>query len=114
MLSIFPSILFLAPFSALLIRIALAFVLANAAWKHSYETGNMARGLAALEAITAAVVVVGASTQVAAIVGAIIIGAWLYFPSLRPVAYGTALLSLVLCLSLIVTGAGALAVDLPL
>ena len=114
MLSVFPSVLFLAPFSAFFIRIALATVLAHAAWKHFSGTENILRGLAVLECALAAVTALGAWTQVAAISNSIIIGAWLAIPRLRPVSKGTALLSVVMCLSLLITGAGALALDLPL
>ena len=111
MLSIFPSILFLAPFSALLIRLALAIVFSMGGWKH-FSDKNL--WLALLEIIVAVSVAVGVSTQIAAIAGAIIIGVWLFVPRLRPFAKETVFLSLVLCLSLIITGAGALAFDLPL
>ncbi|OGG69732.1 hypothetical protein A3F27_00920 [Candidatus Kaiserbacteria bacterium RIFCSPHIGHO2_12_FULL_53_13] len=113
MLSTLPSILFLAPFSAFLIRIALALTLGLAARKHfSGAQGNI--WLATVETVTAIIIFAGAWTQVGAIAGTFIICAWLLLPRLRPVSRGTALLALVLCLSLIVTGAGAFAFDLPL
>lgn len=114
MLSIFPSILFLAPISALLIRIAVTVVLAIGAWKHFADARIVYRSLAILEIITAVAIAAGASTQIAAIVAVLIIAAWLYSPSLLPFAKEAALLSLVLCISLILTGAGAFAIDLPL
>lgn len=111
MLSIFPSILFLAPFSAFLIRIALAAVLGYAMWAH-WKSGK--RGVSFIEGIVALAITLGSWTQIGAIIAGVIVTIWLWKPHLRPVARGTALLSLVLCLSLLVTGAGALAFDLPL
>ncbi|MDO8562031.1 MAG: hypothetical protein Q7S05_04380 [bacterium] len=114
MLSVFPDILFLAPLSASLIRIALGLVLAYAAWKHFSQAENFSRFLAVVEFLSAIAVTLGARTQVGALVGVAIISIWLSRAPLRPVALGTALLALVMCLSLLVTGGGAFAFDLPL
>jgi len=122
MLSVFPSILFLAPFSAFLIRIVLSVVLASAAWRHLNGTTrgdvsaneNIFRIFGVFETIAAASILVGLYTQVAAIVGGVLILIWLTVPQYRPTQKGTAILSLVLCLSLLLTGAGPFAFDLPL
>jgi len=114
MLSVFPGILFLAPFSYLLIRIALALVLLFAAGKHWPRPGNMFKGLTVIEIITAISVGAGARTQLGALVGAFIVLLWLARPATRPVSFIATLLSLVLCLSLLITGAGPFAFDLPL
>ena len=114
MLSVFPGLLFLAPFSALLIRIALALVLIFAVRKHWSRAEMIFRGLAAVELAVAVSLGAGVWTQIGAIVGACIVLCWFAFPTTRPVSFIATLLSLVLCLSLIVTGAGALAFDWPL
>ncbi|HEY4514052.1 MAG TPA: hypothetical protein VJH69_01880 [Candidatus Paceibacterota bacterium] len=122
MLSVFPSILFLAPFSAFIIRIALAIVLTNGAWKHftantREETpvnGNILLGFAILETVAAAAILVGLYAQLAALAAGILIIIWLSAARLRPIEKSTAILSLVLCLSLLLTGAGPFAFDLPL
>ena len=115
MLSLFPEILFLAPFSIFLIRIALATTLAYSAWNHfGGNAENNARVLAVLEIVAAIAIGVGVWTQAAALGAALILGATLALPRLRNVALGTALLALVMSLSLIVTGAGILSFDLPL
>lgn len=111
MLSLLPEMMFLAPFSAFLIRIALASTLTYAAWNHFSGTSN---GLATAEILASVAIIAGAWTQIGAIVGALIICVWLAFPQSRNVSRGTAFLALVLCLSLIVTGPGAIAFDLPL
>ncbi|MCR4280955.1 MAG: hypothetical protein NUV88_01330 [Candidatus Kaiserbacteria bacterium] len=114
MLSVFPDILFLAPLSAFLIRIALALVFIYAGWKHFSHAENSFRYLAFVEFISAISIGAGAKMQIGALVGACAISFWLARPSLRPVARGTAWLALVMCISLLVTGSGAIAFDLPL
>ncbi|MDO8481871.1 MAG: hypothetical protein Q7S75_02205 [bacterium] len=114
MLSVFPSILFLAPLSAFLIRIALALVFAYAAWSHFSRAENSFRVLAVVEFLSVVSIASGAKAQIGALIGAFIIFFWLMRTSMRPVAIGTALLALVMCLSLLVTGSGAIAFDLPL
>ena len=114
MLSVFPELLFLSPFSAFLIRFALAAVFAYAAWHHFKAGNRIANSFAVAESVLAAVIIAGAWTQPAALVGALMTGLWLWQEALRPLARGTVLLSLVMCLSLLVTGAGAFALDLPL
>ena len=114
MLSVFPDILFLAPLSASLIRIALAIVFIYAGWKHFSHAENSFRYLAVVEFLSAISIGAGVKTQLGALVGACIISFWLARSSIRPVTRGTAWLALVMCLSLLVTGGGALAFDLPL
>ncbi|HXK38992.1 MAG TPA: hypothetical protein VJ043_02800 [Candidatus Paceibacterota bacterium] len=114
MLSVFPSLLFLAPFSAFFIRIALALVFVHAGRNHFARAENSLRLLAIAEFLLAVALAAGAWTQIAVLAGACIIFFWLVRPEARPAARGTALLALVMCLSLLVTGGGALAFDLPL
>lgn len=114
MLSVFPGILFLAPFSAFLIRVALALVLVFAANKHWPRSEMTFRGLAVVEVAAAVSIGAGAWTQIGALVGTCIVLCWLAFPTTRPVSFIATLLSLVLCLSLLVTGAGPFAFDWPL
>ena len=114
MLSIFPELLFLAPFSALLIRVALALVFGYCAWRHIANADNSVRAFGAAEGAMAVTLFLGAWTQPAAIVSMFIIGSWFALPRLRAVALGPALLSFMLGLSLVIMGAGPLAFDLPL
>lgn len=114
MLAIFPEILFLAPLSALLIRSALAACLAYAAWRHAPQPNTAIRVLAGLEIATAGAIAAGAWTQLAAIAAFLLFAAAVLIPRLRTAQLSTVLLSLVLALSILVTGPGALAIDLPL
>ena len=114
MLSLFPEILFLAPFSALIIRVAVAALLAYAAWTHVAERNATVRALSFFEGLVGAAILVGAWTQAAAILAAIFFVLPFVSSRMRLFATSTLLVALVLCASLIVTGAGALAFDLPL
>ena len=114
LLSAFPDLLFLSPFAAFVIRVALGVVFGYVALRHFENTSNKLRALAALEAVLAVSLIAGAWTQVAAIASLLVIGLWYWSPSLRTVALGTAILSAVLAFTLIITGAGPFAIDLPL
>jgi hypothetical protein len=67
-----------------------------------------------VEAIVAAGLLVGAWTQAFALVAGVLVSVGLLYPKVAISNRTAALLALVMCLSLIVTGAGALAFDLPL
>lgn len=114
MLSLFPEILFLAPLSAFLIRVALAVLFGYAAWQHVRRSEVLLRTLALLEVAIAAALLVGAWTQIVALVAGILSVMSLLNPGIRSSARSTMLLALVMCVSLMVTGAGAFAFDLPL
>ena len=117
MLSLLPQLLFLAPFSAFLIRIAIAVVITLVAWEHLFQhEKNFARWFGAVEAILAAFLVIGLYTQLTAICAILTVGAWKY--RLGSVSANlpesTLWLLLIMCISLIVTGPGVFAFDLPL
>ena len=115
MLSLFPNILWLAPFSILFFRVALACTLAYSAWQHfSSSADTSKRTFGALEIAAAAAIVAGAWTQPAALGASMVLIAELALPRLRVVALGTALLALVMAVSLILTGPGTFSFDLPL
>jgi len=131
--SVFPGLFFLSPFAATLLRIAAAYAflyIANSmiqdrreitrvrlpivghprewmVWTSAFATGLVGCMLA-----------IGLYTQVAAIAGVIIalkhgIGTR-WYASILPLSRGTYALLFVICISLIITGAGAIAFDLPL
>jgi hypothetical protein len=114
MLSLFPGILFLAPLSAFFIRIALAIVFLLATKRHWPRLERKFHILAVIEFATAVSVGVGAWTQAGAIAGLATALFWIAQPSMRPISRIATFLSIVLCLSLIITGAGPFAFDLPL
>ncbi len=111
MFAIFPNILFLAPLAPLIIRVALAVVFVYCAWQHMKTRSLLASAL--IETIIATALAAGAWTQPAALLALFVLGTML-LQSSRPLARPTLFLALVMCLSLILTGAGALAFDLPL
>lgn len=114
MLSIFPEILFLAPFAALVLRLSLAVMLTLVAWAHVSRPETLPRIWAVIEIATAAALVVGAWTQVAALLAVPWLFASLFLRSMRVFPKSTVVLALVIALSLVVTGPGAFALDLPL
>lgn len=131
--SVFPELFFLSPFSAALLRVAAAYAflyIANDMIRRrseisavrfpivGYPSGWMVWTSALITALTAALLAIGLYTQVAALIGMIIaakhgIGS-LWFPTVMPLSRGTYAFLLVICVSVFVTGAGALAFDLPL
>lgn len=114
MLSVFPELLFLSPLAPLLIRVALGLLFFATAWKHVQRKDIASRTLAVLEFAVAAALSAGAWTQGAALLASIVAAIWIFQPTSRVHQLSTILLALAMGLSLIVTGAGAFALDLPL
>ncbi len=115
MLSLFPDILFLAPYSVFFIRIALATTLLYSAWQHfSRDSDVLARTIGVLELAAALAIGVGMWTQVGGLAASVILIGEAASPRLRTVALGTVLLALVMAASLVVTGPGVFSFDLPL
>ncbi len=115
MLSLFPELLFLAPLSALVIRAAVAAMFALAAYSHVRGATMFIYIIAALEAVATLSLAFGYYAQAGALLAALIAGSWAILgrPA-RPYPLTTTLLLIVMSLSLIVTGPGAFAFDLPL
>lgn len=113
MLSLFPEILFLTPFAALFMRLSVAAVFA-------YSASRRMRGdsllvfFGAVDTAIALALFVGISTQLAGFAAALCLGTWLVKSSWSPLPRSTVALALVMALSLIITGPGPLAFDLPL
>jgi len=114
MLSLFPELLFLAPLAAFVIRIATGLTLVYMASKHITVSTTAVRTLGVVEGIAALLLIAGAYTQAAALAGIVIVLFSLFAPSYRTLPRSTLILLAILALSLIVTGAGPFAVDLPL
>ncbi|MDB5237984.1 MAG: hypothetical protein JWM46_254 [Candidatus Kaiserbacteria bacterium] len=114
MLSLFPQILFLAPFSAFLIRLALFSLLGYASWQHLARPALLPRTFGTLEAIAAILLLAGAWTQAVALLVFVGVACGFFITWMRIYPKSTMLLALVMCASLVVTGAGAIAFDLPL
>jgi hypothetical protein len=114
MLSLFPQILFLSPFAALLIRLSLTILMTLAAWKHLNRPDGISRAWSVLEIAAATGLCIGIWTQGVALLSFIGVATGIAVPRLRAYPLSTTLLSLVMLATLVVTGAGALAFDLPL
>ena len=115
MLSVFPELLFLAPFSATLIRIAVAAVFAYDAYKN-VQKDAVWKVLAALEGVVALLLFIGLYTQPTALAGFIVLTMLWYFElaGAKTISGITWALMAAMCFALVLTGAGALAFDLPL
>jgi len=114
MLSLFPELLFLAPLSALVIRVAAALAFGYAATAHVRTQNLSMRAIGIIEGVCAALLFFGGYTQAAAIIGIVLLLIYIFAPAYRTLPLTTNLLLVVLCLSLLVTGAGPFAFDLPL
>jgi len=132
MLSLFPQILFLSPLAATLLRITAGLVFAYLAYFHfgnrragADELSKLVGGASVIlfiyciiELVLAACLIVGFGMQLAALVGFIIALKMLLIRrslrELKPISALSYALLAVICLSLVVTGAGVFAVDLPL
>jgi uncharacterized membrane protein YphA (DoxX/SURF4 family) len=132
MLSLFPQILFLAPFSATLLRIVAGLVFLYLAYFHwtNHKAGSEELSkligaasvimyiYALIELALAVGLIAGAWTQAFALLGFVITLKVLLFrrslKELRPLSSLSYALLAAICLSLVVTGAGIFAFDLPL
>ncbi len=114
MLALLPQILFLGTFAATLIRVVLALMFAFNAWSNVSKPDTVVRGYALLEIAVAAALIVGAWTQAVAILGCVMLGIALVFAQFRVWPRSTVVLMFVMALTLVVTGPGAFAFDLPL
>lgn len=132
MLNPFPSLLVYGFFAPTILRAAVAIVLAWAAWSQWSQRKELSHTrflfvgsgmwtvwvMLVLELAAAAGLLFGYYTQWAAILGALIsikFAVWDHrYPKFFPLSRPAALLMLALCLSLLLSGAGALAYDLPL
>lgn len=114
MLALLPQILFLGTFAATLIRVTAAFMLAYSSWRRMSAPSLFHKGFAAVETAVSIALFVGAWTQVAALLAVVLIAASLFSPTLRVWPRSTLALLLVMAATLVVTGPGAFAFDLPL
>ncbi len=105
MLSLFPELLFLAPLSAVVIRVAAAYTFTHIASKRLCIP-SAARGFGIIEGVVAALLFLGLYTQAAAILGLIVSFIHISFPRFRILPLSTVILVAVMCASLLVTGPG--------
>lgn len=122
MLSLFPQILFLSPLSATLLRITVAAAFFIAAYLQWQRRRHLSQGLLwgslLFHVALGSMLFVGFYTQLAALLGGIgsLSGLFKNRSTEAFVVFsrGSLLLIIVMCLSLLMTGAGAFALDLPL
>lgn len=132
MLSLFPQLFFLSPFVPTLLRISAGLAFLLIAWNHYGRRHDLAAErfilvgggmwipvIAALvELLVAAGLILGVYTQAIAIAAALLaLKQYVWrkrYPHFFPLPRSSSALLFVMCLSLIITGAGALALDLPL
>jgi uncharacterized membrane protein YphA (DoxX/SURF4 family) len=133
MLSLFPQILFLAPLSITLLRVSAGLLFAYLAYYHlsnrqtvSQELSRYVGGAGGFLALLYAVVeiavggalVAGALTQLAGLVGFVValkvLILWKMTHGMNPISRLSYALLAVISLSLVFSGAGALALDWPL
>ncbi|OGG50928.1 hypothetical protein A2763_02735 [Candidatus Kaiserbacteria bacterium RIFCSPHIGHO2_01_FULL_54_36] len=132
MLALFPEILFLSPLSSTLLRIAAGVVFLLLAWTHYEKREELGRidflvvgrgtwipvVASLIEFVIGLGLIGGIYTQAFAILGAL--GAmkafiWKrHYSAFFPISRTASALLFVICLSLLVTGPGAFAFDLPL
>ena len=132
-LSLLPQLFFLSPLAATILRIAAAFAFFYIAQRVRAMRGEiMAAQLplvghasgwmiwisSVVTFLTGLALLAGYYTQAVAILGALIalkhLGGTYWFPFIMPLSRGTYALLFIICISLIVTGAGAFALDMPL
>ncbi len=113
MLSFFPELLYLAPFSGLLIRIALAVVLGMIALHGVRAENTWTRASGVVTGLAALFLFAGALTQPMALIAILTIAESL-LRSDRALPKSTLWLALVMSVTLLVTGPGPFAFDLPL
>lgn len=115
MLSLLPQLLFLAPLGYLILRATLAALfLLGARDQWSPKASIPLYLLISAEVVTAGALVFGFLTQLAAIASLGVCILWIIFPKVRPYPMSTILLAGAMALTLLMSGAGAFAFDLPL
>jgi len=114
MLSLFPELLFLSPFAALALRIALAGMFAYAAWHRLHRSDMTLKAFGVADGLIAILLLVGAWTQLAAIAAAVCATTWLVRREWNPYPKSTTILILIIAVCMLVTGPGPFAFDLPL
>lgn len=115
MLSLFPGLLFLSPFAAFLIRVALAATLGVSAYRHFCRRAVLyLLSITALEIIFGGMLLVGFYTQAIALAALVLFLTTIFMPPVRTLPRSTLALAAVMCVTLLLTGPGPFAVDLPL
>lgn len=113
MLSYFPELLYLAPFAALIIRIAVATILGIIALHGIRAENTWTRASGVVTGLAALFLLAGALTQPMALIALLSLVESLARAD-RPLPKSTLWLALVMSVTLLITGPGPFAFDLPL
>jgi TRAP-type C4-dicarboxylate transport system permease large subunit len=92
----------------------LAIAIGYAGYRHFHHHTYLSAIIGAIESATALALLVGASSQIAALIGLLMIGVQLSSREYRISPMSTLLILCVLCVCLVMTGAGAFAFDMAL
>ncbi len=114
MLSLFPDLLFLSPLAAFLIRISVGLLLMYAAYVHRSDSSIAIRVLAGVQIIAGVLLVLGAYTQAVALFALACALVSLATTNRRVYPMSTLALGAVMAFTLLITGPGPFAFDLPL
>lgn len=132
MLSLFPQLLFLTPLSATMLRVAAGIVFCTMAWYHYSRRNDLGSvrffiigsGVwiplfaAVVEICVATMLIAGVYAQATAVAAALLALKGIVwkgrYPQFFPLSRTAYSLLLAICFSLIITGAGVFAFDLPL
>jgi hypothetical protein len=114
MLSLFPQLLFLAPLSSTLLRIALAVLLVHEGFRLMSGTDIGRRMCSVLYFAIGVALFIGAWTQLAALCSALLWALVYFARSWTHLPRSTVALAVVMSVALVVSGAGAFAFDFPL
>lgn len=114
MLALVPDLLFLSPFAAFLIRITVSALLLIAAYRHRTDATLSIRLLAGTQAIVGVLLLLGVYTQACALFALVLALTSLITPNRRIFPKSTLALGAVMATTLLITGAGPFAFDLPL
>lgn len=114
MLSFFPELLFLSPLAALVIRLTLAGLFAHDAWQRLYSPEKNIMSIVSSLAVSICFCI-GLWTQLIALLTALTLIVSLFVPRMRlHYPSSTLFLASIMALTLLLTGAGPFAFDLPL
>jgi hypothetical protein len=114
MLSLFPDLLFLSPLAAFLIRVSVGILLIYAAYEYRTDSSIAIRVLAGVQTIAGVLLLVGAYTQAVALFTFVLAVISLVTRNRRIYSLSTLALAAVMAATLLITGPGPFAFDLPL
>lgn len=118
MLSLFPSLLTYSGFAPFLLRLILGSVFAFWGYEKIKDKDNKTRLISAFKLLLAIMLIIGYMTQLAALLACIILGIYIVFKIINKSFLNNGinyyLVLFVISISILISGSGFLAFDLPL